>query len=282
MGADSGGTVGSMEHEWTCAVETFTTSLVAAGRRPGTIKLRRHYLGMLSREVEAGPWTVTGDDLVGWASAHDWNLETRRSARASCRVFFAWAVATGRREDDPSPALAPVKIGPPTPHPVPEDVLAHALEGVPERVRLMVRLAAEAGLRRGEVAVIHRRDVQRDLMGWSLRVHGKGGRVRVVPLSDGLAGLIRDRAGVGYLFPGNDGGHVSADWVGRLVGRELPEGWSMHSLRHRFATVAYAHDRDLLTVQGLLGHASPATTQRYVRPPGEAARRTVLAVARAA
>ena len=267
---------------WNQAIDDFIGSLRAAGRRPGTMKLRAHYLRLLSRGVDVGPWDVTGDDLVAWAGRQSWDLETRRSARASCRVFFAWAVATGRREDDPSTALAPVRIGPPTPHPVPEDVLEHALEGVPERVRLMVRLAAEAGLRRGEVAVIHRRDVQRDLLGWSLRVHGKGGRVRVVPLSDGLAGLIRERAGVGYLFPGNDGGHVSADWVGRLVGRELPEGWSMHSLRHRFATVAYAHDRDLLTVQGLLGHASPATTQRYVRPPGEAARRTVLAVARAA
>ena len=59
----------------------------------------------------------------------------------------------------------------------------------------------------------------------------------------------------------------------------MPVGWSMHSLRHRFATVAYAHDRDLLTVQALLGHASPGTTQRYVVAPGEAARRTVLAVA---
>lgn len=115
-----------------------------------------------------------------------------------------------------------------------------------------------------------------------LRVQGKGGRVRVLPMSDGLAARVRAEAGAGYLFPGAIGGHVSPDWVGRLVGRSLPQGWSMHSLRHRFATVAYHHDRDLLTVQGLLGHASPATTQRYVRPPGEAARRTVLAVARAA
>src|SRR5699024_10716014 len=129
------------------------------------------------------------------------------------------------------------------------------------------------------VAAIHRRDVQRDLMGWSLRVTGKGGRVRVVPMSDGLAATVKAQAGLGYLFPGRDGGHVSPDWVGRLVGRGLPQGLSMHSLRHRFATIAYSYDRDLLTVQGLLGHASPGTTQRYVVAPGEAARRTVLAVA---
>lgn len=65
----------------------------------------------------------------------------------------------------------------------------------------------------------------------------------------------------------------------RLDSNQQPAGY--RSTRH-LSPVAYAHDRDLLTVQGLLGHASPATTQRYVRPPGEAARRTVLAVAAAA
>lgn len=226
-----------------------------------------------------GPWGVTGDDLVTWASGHDWTPETRRSARATCRSFFAWAVATGRMEDDPSGALASVQVGPPSPHPVPEDVLGDVLSRASPRVRVMIRLAAELGLRRGEVALVHARDVQRDLMGWSLRVHGKGGRIRVLPMSDSLAAVVRAEAGEGYLFPGYYGGHVSPDWVGRLVGRELPQGWSMHSLRHRFATIAYSYDRDLLTVQGLLGHASPGTTQRYVVAPGEAARRTVLAVA---
>lgn len=271
-----------MDATWDRALTDFTDNLRAAGRRPGTIKLRRHYLRLLAKGVDRGPWEVTGDDLVSWASGQAWDLETRRSARASCRVFFAWAVATGRRADDPSGALAPVQLGPPSPNPVPENVLGDVMGEVPARVALMMRLAAELGLRRAEVAGIHRRDVQRDLMGWSLRVLGKGGRVRVLPMSDALAARVRAEAGAGYLFPGRDGGHVSPDWVGRLVGRALPEGWSMHSLRHRFASVAYAHDRDLLTVQGLLGHASPATTQRYVRPPGEAARRTVLAVADAA
>lgn len=271
-----------MDNHWARAIEDFTDSLRAAGRRPGTLKLRRHYLQLLARAVEVGPWEVNGDDLVTWASRQAWDLETRRSARASCRVFFAWAVASGRRGDDPSSALAPVHLGPPSPNPVPEDVLGEVMARVPARVALMMRLAAELGLRRAEVAGIHRRDVQRDLVGWSLRVLGKGGRVRIVPMSDGLAAIVLTEAGAGYLFPGRDGGHVSPDWVGRLVGRSLPRGWSMHSLRHRFATVAYAHDRDLMMVQSLLGHASPATTQRYVRPPAEAARMTVLAVARAA
>jgi integrase len=135
-------------------------------------------------------------------------------------------------------------------------------------------------MRRGEVAQLHTTDLERDLLGWSLMVHGKGGKIRRLPIGDGLAAQIRRaRPGGGFVFPGNDRGHLSPHYVGKLVSRVLPDAWAMHSLRHRFATVAYAVDRDLLTVQQLLGHGSPVTTRRYVQLPAEAMRRTVAAVA---
>lgn len=149
------------------------------------------------------------------------------------------------------------------------------------RVRLMVRLAVGAGMRRGEVAAVHRDDVVEGASGWSIVVHGKGGRVRVVPIGTELATAVRAACleGGGFAFPGQVEGHLSPAYVGRLVSRAMPEGVSMHALRHRFATAAYAVDRDLLVVQRLLGHASPSTTQRYVETPDDAARRTVLAIA---
>jgi site-specific recombinase XerD len=52
----------------------------------------------------------------------------------------------------------------------------------------------------------------------------------------------------------------------------------MHALRHRFATKAYNIDRDVFTVQQLLGHASPETTQRYVQVSDINMRRLVEAV----
>jgi integrase len=127
----------------------------------------------------------------------------------------------------------------------------------------MALLAGEAGLRRAEVAVVHCNDLLRDDAGWSLIVHGKGGKQRVVPLTDRLAAEIRTYAPRGYLFPGRIDGHVSPSWVGTVISNLMPPGWTMHKLRHRFATRGYAGTRNLRAVQEALGHASVATTQRY-------------------
>jgi integrase len=127
----------------------------------------------------------------------------------------------------------------------------------------MLRLAAELGLRRAEVAQVHSRDLLDDLGGTSLLVHGKGSRERIMPLPGSLAADLRALP-FGYAFPGADDGHLSPRWVGKIVGRLLPEGYTMHSLRHRFGTRAYALSKDMFTVQELLGHASPSTTRTYV------------------
>ncbi|WP_311210918.1 MULTISPECIES: site-specific integrase [unclassified Aeromicrobium] len=159
-----------------------------------------------------------------------------------------------------------------------DEAYRYALARADERERLMLRLAAECGLRRAEVAQVHTRDLVQDLDGWSLRVLGKGQRERVVPLPRGLAAELRSRP-KGYIFPGDDHGHLSPRWVGTLVGNVLPDGWTMHKLRHRAATRWYAVDRDTFTVQDLLGHASPATTRAYVAIPNDSLRRTVEAAA---
>jgi integrase/recombinase XerC len=120
---------------------------------------------------------------------------------------------------------------------------------------------------------MHSGDVIEDLVGWSLLVHGKGGKRRIVPCVPGLAMEIA--AAAGYAFPGAIDGHLSPRRVGELVNDRLAGAWTIHSLRHRAGTRWYAIDRDVFTVQELLGHASPATTRRYVEVPREALRRTV-------
>lgn len=135
----------------------------------------------------------------------------------------------------------------------------------------MLLLAAYAGLRRAEIAAVHTRDIQDGC----LRVTGKGGRTRVIPLHPEIE---RALTGIddGYIFPGKDRGHLSAGHVGKILQRQLGSGWTAHTLRHRFATKAYAVNRDLFAVQQLLGHSKPETTMRYTQLPADALRAAVM------
>ena len=82
----------------------------------------------------------------------------------------------------------------------------------------------------------------------------------------------------GYLFPGRWSGHVEASYVGKHITRLLPDGWSAHSLRHRYATRTYESTHDLYLVSKLLGHSSAETTQIYVAMPDSRLRAGMSAV----
>lgn len=261
---------------WSIPIALWVAELRAAGRPETTIRLRRDHVRQYARHCRRDPWDVTGDDLVDWAARHQWAQDTRRSWRSSMRTFYAWAQRRGYIEDSPADALPSVAQSAPNPRPVPEPAYRDAIAAAPPRTRLMLRLAGDHGLRRAEVAQIQRRDVFADEDGWSLIVHGKGDKVRVVPLTDDVAAELR-KHGPGYIFPGQHDGHVSAAWVGTLVSRHLPEGYTTHKLRHRAASRWYSIDRDYPAIADLLGHASLETTRRYVRRPQDAARRLVLA-----
>ncbi len=111
--------------------------------------------------------------------------ETRRSYRTSVRQFYAWATDAGHVTASPAEKLPRVRPSTPNPHPASERAYTAALATADPRERLMLRLAAELGLRRGEVARVHSRDVLDDDGGWSLLVHGKGNRDRVLPYQTG-------------------------------------------------------------------------------------------------
>lgn len=265
--------------KWGVAVNAWIVTLRAAGRPETTIRTRSEHLRWLAKwSGDVDPWEITTDDLTAWMGSKTWARETRRGVRSSLRGFYRWGVQTGRTTSDPAAGLAPIAPAQPRPNPTPDRGYRMAVMAAGIRERLMLRLAAECGMRRAEVAVVHSRDLIEDLGGWSLIVHGKGSKERTVPLPDSLARELR-MLDHGYAFPGDDDGHLSPRWVGKLVGRLLPDGYTMHSLRHRFATRAYAVSSDMFTVQELLGHASPVTTRVYVKLPDDAKRRLVLAAA---
>jgi integrase len=206
---------------------------------------------------------LTKTHLVRIADKQTWSAEHRRSLKTSMISFFEWAMAEEIVDHNPALCLPKVKSPMPHPRPAPDRIWDELLTAAKPRERLMAQLAAGAGLRRGEIAQLHIDDLVEDHDGWSLFVRGKGSKQRVVPITDRLAAEIRRQHQFGYLFPGLTNGHLSPQRVGEVLSRLMPEGWSAHSLRHRYATRGYAGTHDLRAVQEALGHASVRTTQIY-------------------
>jgi integrase/recombinase XerC len=260
---------------WGTAIAGWDAHARASGAPETTRRTRRDHLGRLARRIGADPWGVTADELLEYVNGQGWANETRRAHRTTMRVFYAWALEAGHVSVSPAAGLPKVAPAPPRPRPTPDRVHATALLVADARELLMIRLATEVGLRRGEIALVHSRDLLEDLTGWSLLVHGKGGKERVLPLPDTLAAALQ-RLEPGWAFPGRVGGHLSPRWVGTLLSRVLGEGWTAHTLRHRFATRTYeGSGYDVFSVQELLGHASPVTTRRYVAVGRDRLRRIV-------
>jgi integrase len=233
--------------------------LMAAGRSPQTVATRRRQVAAILRTVD--PQTATRADLLRWLANPRWKPATRASNRAAVRDLFAWLNDSGIRADNPAARLPTVKVPPPVPHPAPEVALAHARAAARGPFEaLMVELAARAGMRRREIATLRFSDLVDTDDGPVLRVTGKGGRTRVLPIPPDLAGQLR-AVRTDWVFPSRwPGQPMSADHVGDVLSRLLGPGWSGHSLRHRYASRCYARSHDVYAVMALMGHADPKTT----------------------
>lgn len=260
-------------------IDSWCSWLRVAGRRPGTIALRSRQVRQVLRDLNAEPSDVTEAQLLGWLSQHDYAPETRQSYRAALRSFFTWAVDYAGLPASPADRLPGSRIPRRRPRPLPEAHYA-ATQPHTDADKLAMLLAGASGLRRGELAGIHRRHFTLDPDGWTLTVTGKGGDTRTVPVPDGAAALLP----TSWLYPSPVAhrDHLTPQAVGQRLSKLLPDGWTTHSLRHRAATRAYATTRDLRAVQELLGHSSPATTAIYTAVPQDALRRAVNDNARAA
>lgn len=209
------------------------------------------------------PNDLTFAHLVTLCSERAWSNEHQKGVRRALISFFEWACSAGLTAANPALKLPKVAVTKPRPRPAPNRIWDDLLANADPRERMMARLACEVGMRRAEVAVAHCHDLIEDMNGSSILIHGKGGKQRVMPISDSLANDIRKFCPHGYLFPGQIDGHVSAHHVGKIISALMPDGWSMHKLRHRFATLALAKTGNLRLVQEAMGHSSPATTALY-------------------
>ncbi|WP_423066003.1 tyrosine recombinase XerC [Devosia sp. CN2-171] len=143
---------------------------------------------------------------------------------------------------------------------------------VAARDMAVISLCYGAGLRISEALAVTRADLEAS----ALRVTGKGGRTRIVPLIapvrqaiDRYLGLAPYKPGVDEaVFRGKKGGVLSPRLIQlrmqQLRGAlGLPPSATPHALRHSFATHLLGKGGDLRTIQELLGHASLSTTQIY-------------------
>jgi integrase/recombinase XerC len=253
----------------------FTNHLLASGRAPGTVAQRVMHIEHLAR-VHPDLATVTTADLETFLAARrtTHRAETRKTIRASFRVYFAWAHRVGLHPADPAQLLMPIRIPATVPRLAPDDAIQRALTGAPLRETGMILLGRLACLRLTELSTLQIRHRERDV----LRILGKGEKQRLVYLNDALIPVLdeleTEAAGSPWYFPGRFTGHIHPQAAHKIIQRRT--GWNPHSLRHAGATAAYRATGDLRAVQEMLGHASMATTQRYLHLD-ETARRAVAA-----
>lgn len=271
-----------VSQHWSTSIDEWAVWLRSAKRAKGTVYQNTYRLRRLAeRYPTRHPWSLTLEDLVQHLAAlEDLSPSTIRAARTSIRGFYAWGAAVGRIDRSPAALLAPVRVDRGRPRPAPDAATTVARFHQDKRIQVMVELGYRAGLRCCEICRVHGDDIERTPAGHTLRVLGKGSKVRLVPIADDLAHAIRDRAAGGWLFPGLIDGHLSAAYVSKLISAAMPDGVTAHQLRHRFGTRAYQlGGKDIRAVQELLGHASVATTQVYTLPADDAVRRAALAAA---
>lgn len=207
-------------------------------------------------------------------------LANRSTARelSAIRNFLRFALG----EDATIPALKGPRVQRSLPRPVdPDAVLALAgdaadsalLGWIGARDWAVLLLLYGCGLRISEATGLTGEILP---LGQTMRVTGKRGKTRIVPLLDNVRQAIEHYlslcpypAAKGEpLFRGARGGALSPALIRRTVQGArrrlgLPERTTPHALRHSFATHLLAGGADLRSLQELLGHASLSSTQVY-------------------
>ncbi|SES98037.1 tyrosine recombinase [Oceanicella actignis] len=233
-------------------------------------------------------------DIAAWMAAMEargLSRATRARRLSAARQFYRFACEEGWREDDPAARLR----GPGARRPLPRTLSPEQVEALLEaarrpagpgpaaqaaalRLSCMLELLYATGMRASELLDLPAAAARGDPR--MLLVRGKGGRERMVPLSEparaALAAWLAHRdadprlRGAAALFPSRGrAGRLTRARFFQLV-RETaaragidPASVSPHTLRHAFATHLLAGGADLRAIQTLLGHADISTTEIY-------------------
>jgi len=203
---------------------------------------------------------------------------------ATLRTFFRYLKREGIIQKNPAKMVATPKGGKDLPHALTVDEAFRLLDApdtttpVGCRDGAILEFLYSSGLRVGELTSLNLVDL--DLGGGMVRVLGKGGKERLVPIGSKAVEALRSylaRRGElmeqgknppPYLFLNYRGGRLTPRSVGRMIKKYrlhvgIMKETSPHTFRHSFATHLLDAGADLRGIQELLGHASLSTTQKY-------------------
>jgi integrase/recombinase XerD len=240
------------------------------------------YLAYLAA-VNKNPLTINREDLTEYLwHRKSQNVQASSIARymASLRAFYRFLLAEEIIPSDPSTLLRSPRKAERLPRYLTVDEVSRLIAGVGAssgrqvRLRAMLELMYAAGLRVSELTGIRLDSI--DLNVGYVRVMGKGGKERVVPIGErarlAVQGYLDQRpetpASVKTLFVSDRKKKMSAVQFWRLIRAAAKQAAihkpvSPHTLRHSFASHLVQNGADLRAVQEMLGHASIATTQIY-------------------
>jgi site-specific recombinase XerD len=277
-------------------IDRFLEDRETAGASRHTIANYRADLHALARDVgaDADLRTLDADDLRSHfrgLAERDLSVATRARHFASVSAFLGWAVRQDLIAASPIAKLEPPKKDEPPPRAIPDadwQRLQQAVVRAEPRDRLLWTLLMETGLRVSEALGLYTTDVFFSPGQDYLRVLGKGGSWRHVPLlfehrcrrllQAELRAAGRERQ---PLFrTGKDGsrrmGYRTAvyRWRHLLRAAGLGEaGYTIHQMRHTVATGLVNDGVSITAVRRLLGHKNLQTTQRYAELSDAATRR---------
>jgi integrase/recombinase XerD len=248
----------------------------------------------------ASPATADGDAVRGYIQGLGAaGLATATTARklSSLRQFYGFLAAEGMRDDDPTTAIDSPARGRPLPKTLGEDEVEALFAAArdhqgPAALRLtaLLEILYATGLRVSELVGLPCSALTND--GTFLLVAGKGGKERLVPLSDPARAALEawmawrataaDGPGPRWLFPSrSQAGHLTRQRFAQMLKALAAEAGldprkvSPHVMRHAFASHLLAHGADLRSVQRLLGHADISTTEIYTHVLEDRLRRLV-------
>jgi integrase/recombinase XerC len=281
----------AVSEPWRDALRTFDRDLAIRSAAESTRRAYANDVGQLAEwasGIKKEPEALGHRDLRRFAARlSDRGISKAGVARklAATRAFYAALVRAGEMKANPADLVATPKRDRKLPRVLSREEMQRLLDRIPTRTplemrdRAMLELTYSCGLRAEEVVNLDTDAA--DFEGERLRIEGKGGKTRLVPMGEpAQAALSRylDRARPALVGPGQEsalfvsksGRRLHPSDVRRRLQRWVREaaiagGVSPHALRHSFATHLLEGGADLRSIQELLGHSSLSTTQVYTQ-----------------